>query len=152
MTSAAALRTLASVHAALAWLSLAGLAAALLVLWRRRAAALFVLPAAALLAAAAFATGAMLHGPFQRELRQRLFLEANALGWLFERKEHVAFGALALSWCALFAFVAERTLSRGEAARVTPLRWACLIGLGAALAFELFAAVVSVAAARHVGF
>jgi len=149
--TASALRMLVQVHGALAWLSVLALAGALLVARWRPALVTRVVPAAVALGAAAFVTGVMLHGPFQRQLRQRLFLSSSALGWLFERKEHVAFGALALSGCGLFALWASVVAARG-AAPAAALRRAYLLALGAALAFEVFALVVSIATARRVGF
>jgi hypothetical protein len=149
--SALDLRALTRVHGGLAWASIAVLAAALFAVWKRRPAVGLAASAAVLLGSATFVTGALLHGPFQSKLRQRLFLEASTLGWLFERKEHVAFGGLALSCCALSALWAERLSARGDAA-VAPLRRVYLLGFGAAFLFEAFAAAVSIAASRHVGF
>lgn len=150
--TASALRTLVQVHGALAWLAVLALVGALVVARWRPALVTRVVPAAVALGVAAFVTGVMLHGPFQRQLRQRLFLSSNALGWLFERKEHVAFGALALLGCGLFALWASVAAGRGAAAAAAILRRAYLLALGAALAFEVFALVVSIATARRVGF
>lgn len=113
--------------------------------------------AAAVLGAATFVTGAALHGPFQGKLRQRLFLASEALGWLFERKEHAAFGALALTLSALFATWAERAARGGlsgsaGAGTARTLRRAALVGLAAALVLSALSLAVSVAVARRVGF
>jgi hypothetical protein len=102
------LRRLALMHGLLAWLSAASLAIAALALARRRplrlSRALFAGAAGAtLLVTIAWIAGMFLHAPYQARLRQRIFLHDPALGWLFERKEHLSFGALGLAWCALTA-------------------------------------------------
>ena len=118
----AELRSLSGVHGALAWASVVVLLVAVVAAWiGRRAGTIgargaarvsaWTVPLAAVLGVATFATGLSLHGPFQSKLRQRLFIASEALGWLFERKEHVAFGALVLSLSALFAAWAARALS-----------------------------------------
>jgi hypothetical protein len=105
------LRHLASIHGALAWLCVAALAAAAVYLTRRRTRApqplaLILASAATLLVVVTFALGMLLHEPYQQRLRHRIFVKSPSLGWLFERKEHLAFGALTLSLCALVALAA----------------------------------------------
>jgi hypothetical protein len=149
----AALMAVLRLHAALAWMSVAALAAALFATLSRRSFARPVVAASAALCAATFITGAMLHLPFQSKLRQRLFLLSSSLGWMFERKEHVAFGVLALSGCVLFATWAERAAAQGGDARAArSLRRASVIALAAALAFAGFSAAVSLAVSRRVSF
>ena len=153
------LRTLAKAHGALAWASVAALVVALVLVWSgRRALAGWAVPVAAALGVATFVTGVGLHGPFQGRLRQRLFLASETLGWLFERKEHAAFGALALTLSALFATWAERAVrggaggaAGGEGAAVMLTRAAAL-GLAAALVLSVLSLGVSVAVAGRVGF
>ena len=66
----------------------------------------FVIAAAATcMTSLSAAIGFALHFPYQYRLRQRVFIESETLGRLFERKEHLAFGALLLSWCALCALI-----------------------------------------------
>jgi hypothetical protein len=149
------LRTLVQIHGALAWVSLAALAAAVFAVWRRRPRGALLVALAASLGVATFVTGAMMHLPFQVKLRQRLFLASVTLGWLFERKEHAAFGALALSLGGVLALWASRLAERGggEAAKAAPeLRRAGALALSAALAFEVLALAVSMAASRRVAF
>jgi hypothetical protein len=147
-----ALRTLAQVHGALAWASVAALAVALSAVWRRRSSGALLASIAAALGLAAFVTGAMMHLPFQVKLRQRLFLASVTLGWLFERKEHAVFGALAFSICGALALWTERVSLRAEAEAAPHLRRAGALALVAALALEMFAIGVSVAASRRVAF
>jgi hypothetical protein len=93
----------------------------------------------------------MLHAPFQSKLRQKLFLASVTLGWLFERKEHVAFGAVAMLGCAACATWAEGVARGRDEATAGTFARVRRIALGAALAFEAFAIAVSLASAR-VGF
>jgi hypothetical protein len=148
-----ALRRIASIHGALAWLSAALLVAAAILLARRKRGAprglpLTVAATATALITTSSAVGMLLHEPYQRRLRQRIFVQSAPLGWLFERKEHLAFGALCLAWCALAAFVAlslrERRLARSSAA-ATPDP--ALQHLGAATVRAYAAAALLAAAA-----
>jgi ABC-type phosphate transport system substrate-binding protein len=41
-----------------------------------------------------------------------VFVDSPALGWLFERKLHFAFGAMALAWCALALLTAAALAAR----------------------------------------
>ena len=160
--TAAELARLQEVHGGLAWVSVAALSAACVLIWRGRGAGrgapgAWAAGIAAVLGVAVFVTGAMLHGPFQGRLRQRLFLASETLGWLFERKEHAAFGALALTLSALFAIVAARTAPRRPAgsegaSAARTLRRAALVGLSAALVLSLLSLAVSLAAARRASF
>ncbi len=103
------LHTLAQIHGLGSWLALALL---LLSSVRSRRiptpipTSIFVTAAAATcMTSLSAAIGFALHFPYQYRLRQRIFLESETLGRLFERKEHLAFGALLLSWCALCALI-----------------------------------------------
>jgi hypothetical protein len=62
------------------------------------------------------ALGLLLHAPYQGRLRQRIFLQSPRIGWLFERKEHLSFGAIALAWCALAALVTLELRARRRGA------------------------------------
>lgn len=58
---------------------------------------------AVVLVTATIGMGAYLYGPFREGVRQPLFAEARSMGWLFERKEHMAFGAGVCTWAAALA-------------------------------------------------
>ncbi|MBI5536319.1 MAG: hypothetical protein HY898_26600 [Deltaproteobacteria bacterium] len=90
--------------------------------------------------------GFALHGHYESRLRQLLFLRSPAIGWWLERKEHIAIGAIALTWCALAAHHASRR-SDGEL-RARFGRAASWAGVGAAIcALMTFSIGVTVAAA-----
>lgn len=146
------LRALAQVHAGISWVAVAALGAAIVGVWRRIRGAGIGVAIAGISGAAAFGTGAMLHLPFQSKLRQKLFLMSSTLGWLFERKEHAAFGAIALLGCAGCAMGAAWMAKAHDEAAAKAFRRAAIGALSGALAFEVFAIVVSIAAGRRVGF
>ncbi|MFO0592470.1 MAG: hypothetical protein U0441_33310 [Polyangiaceae bacterium] len=149
MTSSA-LRTLVVVHGWLAWGAFLPLVGALVLFGSRRSIARGLLGGSMVCAVAAFVTGAWLHAPFQSRLRQKLFLMSTALGWLFERKEHVAFGALALTGCAVFAAIGERIARAEDEAVASSLARAQKIAIVGVLVFEAFAIAVSYATSARV--
>ncbi len=58
------------------------------------------------------ASGAWLYGPYCDLVKRRLFQTAPTMGLLFERKEHLAFGAVLFAWVGAVAYIAKfRVLS-----------------------------------------
>lgn len=47
--------------------------------------------------------GAYIYGDYRVEIRQPLFFVSPAYGWMFERKEHLAYFATLLSWVGYFS-------------------------------------------------
>lgn len=143
------LRTLARWHAVAAWAAtLAVLLAAALQLRRR-------LPAwagavAAALSIGAGALGLALEEPYRSRLRQKLFLEAPALGWLFERKLHLAVGAILLALAAAAALAAARRaraeMGRRALGRASAFAWT------AAAALMIAATAAATLVARKMSF
>ncbi len=100
------LRVLEHVHGHLGWLSAAALLhPAILLRNPRRKADLSVYLATAFVTATG-ALGAYLYGPYRDTLKQQLFIHTPGVGYLFERKEHLAFGAILLSWAGAIAYTA----------------------------------------------
>ena len=66
--------------------------------------------------------GALLYEPYRAKLKQGIFQAAPSIGLLFERKEHLAFAALAFAWVGAAAYVAARYTS--DATRPTLRRLA----------------------------
>ncbi len=164
-----ALRRIASVHGLLAWISAAllGLAAGLLA--RRgptpqkqpQKPALAVSALATAFAALVSGSGMLLHEPYLNRLRQRIFVKDPALGWLFERKEHFAFGSLALALSALASLAALALLERRLARPGAPapksilapsLRRAALTAYAASAGLALAACILSTLVARRFRF
>lgn len=150
------LRSLERIHAAAAWISAAGLGAVAWALARGREARRIAIGAAAAIAGllVAGATGLALHDPYRAKLRQRLFLDAPALGWLFERKQHLAFGALALGVGAAATLEALRRIEArpADAALARDLRRSAALAWIAAAALSLAAAIASAIVARRASF
>jgi hypothetical protein len=109
---------------------------------------------------AAFAAGIPLDLPYRGRLRQKVFIDSAALGWLFERKLHLSFGAVALAWCALALLTAGALARRAHAGAhppAAPPAWAADLERGgraaliASAALTLLAAVFSAIVARRHG-
>ena len=151
--SVAELRALERLHAVIAWLATAGL------LWAAWASVRRRLPAGGAAAAAALVVlagllGAALEEGFRARVRHKLFLAAPALGWLFERKVHVAFGAVLLGVAAWALTAALRRIEpRADEADVArELRRGAAIAWTAAAVLALLASVASAIVARRAGF
>ncbi len=117
------LRVLERIHGHLGWLAVAALLHPAIFLRNpKRRARLSVALATALVLAAGL-LGGIVYPPYRDVVKQRLFLDAPRVGWLFERKEHLAVGALAF---AVVGCVAHLTLSLvdDEALRPTMARTA----------------------------
>lgn len=156
--SGEALRGLSQAHGMLAWAAVAvTVAAAVAVTVQRlrlrlRLRAMVALAGiASLLLIASFVTGLQLDLPYRGRLRQRIFLEAPALGWMFERKLHLGFGAMMLAGCALGLLGAAALAGRrgNEQAWVRELGRGGKVALVAGAAFALLAAVVGAWVARR---
>lgn len=82
------------------------------------------------------ALGAWLYVEYRVRLKPLIFQETPYVGWMFERKEHLAFGALGLAWLAGIAYAASwRAEPATRAALQRLARWAFI--LAAALAFAV---------------
>jgi hypothetical protein len=143
-------RALAHVHGHLGWLAAAALAHPAWILrgGRRRARAAVALSTA--LTTLAVGVGLWLYPHYRACIKHELFVEAPAFGWLFERKEHAAFGALAFAWAGCLAHAAAPA-ARGAAGRGALARAAWAAFAFAALC-ALFAAVAGTAVASVRGF
>lgn len=115
------LRFLAELHGHLGWLAAAALLHPAILLrdparWvgsaedqargkPRRRHGLAIALACGLVSAAALA-GALLYVFYRESVRPALFATTPSIGWMFERKEHLAFGAAAFAWAGVLAGVA----------------------------------------------
>jgi hypothetical protein len=140
------LRTVERLHAVVAWAAAAALAATAWLFLRSQRAARLAGAAAVALALGTAGLGFSLHDPYRSKLRQRLFVEAPALGWLFERKQHAAFAAVLLGVSALATLLrAERaapgTKDASDLRRTAALAWTASATL--ALAASIASAIVA---------
>jgi hypothetical protein len=100
------LRWLQHVHGHLSWLGVAALLHPAIVLRSpTRRARLSAALSAAFVAATAV-TGVAIYPAYRERIRGSIFLEAPRLGWMFERKEHLAVGAVALAAAGCLAHLA----------------------------------------------
>jgi hypothetical protein len=103
------LRWLQHVHGHLGWLSVAALLHPAIVLRspKRRAVLSATLGAAFVVATAA--VGITIYPAYRETIRRSIFLDAPRLGWMFERKEHLAIGAVALAVAGCVAHLAVQS-------------------------------------------
>jgi len=92
-----------------------------------------------------FGGGLALYGVYRERVKHDLFVTAPSIAWLFERKEHLALGAVALAWSGAVAHALERR--PGLSAPMRRLALAAYVGAAAMAAFAAVAGVV-VAAVR----
>jgi hypothetical protein len=133
------LRLLERIHGHAAWLAVAALAHPAWLLRRPAPPAAGVAYAATGLVSAVFALGAVIYPSYRRVVKPDLFREHEALGWMFERKEHLAFGVLLLAWAGAVA------LGAGE-------RRLAMLAYRFALGFAVVAAAIGVAVATTAPF
>jgi hypothetical protein len=99
-------RLIEHVHGHLGWLAAAILVHPAIVLRSRTRRAHVAVGMAAGLVTVAAAIGVWLYVAYRERLKQGIFLHAPSVGLLFERKEHLAFGAVVLAWAGAAAYFA----------------------------------------------
>lgn len=97
-------RIVEHIHGHLGWLAAVALVhpAALLRHKTRRAHLAVAIPTVLVTLTAGI--GAWLYAPYRQELRPTIFLHSPAMGLLFERKEHLAVGAVVFAWAGAAAY------------------------------------------------
>jgi hypothetical protein len=145
------LHALARLHALAAWAATAGLVAAAWLFARGARTRRLAGGIAAALVLAAAGLGVALHDPYRAHLRQRLFVEAPGLGWLFERKLHLAFAAVLLAVSALATALHLDRRPPG-AAGARDLQRAAALGWTASAALALAASIASAIVAGRAHF
>jgi cytochrome c biogenesis factor len=93
-------------HGHLGWLAAIALVHPAIFLRRRDRRAHLSVALAVAMATLAGGLGASLYPAYRERLRQPIFAQAPGVGYLFERKEHLAFGAILLAWAGAVAYVA----------------------------------------------
>jgi hypothetical protein len=106
------LRAIEHVHGHLGWLGAVALVHPAIVLRNRERRAHLAVALSTTLVTVAAAMGVCLYGTYREKLRQGIFQTSPFVGLLFERKEHLALGAVLFAWAGAVAYVA--------AARATP--------------------------------
>lgn len=150
MTAIPILRVLERVHGHLGWLAAVALVHPAILLRNpaRRARLSAILATAAATAAAAL--GAGIYPAYRRQIKQHLFIESPTLGWLFERKEHLAVAVVAFAWVGCLTHCAAAWFPTRELTttmRRTAHRAYCI-----AAAFAVAVALLGVAVASKRSF
>jgi hypothetical protein len=109
-------RWLEHVHGHAGWLAAASLIHPAVLLRKPNRRAPWSVWVATLATTAVCVFGGLLYGPYRGKLKQHIFQTAPSIGLLFERKEHLAFGALLFAWVGALAYVAA---SRGKPSSAT---------------------------------
>jgi hypothetical protein len=104
-----ALRVAEHIHGHMGWLSAAALLhPAILLRNPKRRARLAVSLTTAFVTASGF-LGAWIYPEYRAQLKQAIFIHTPAIGWLFERKEHLAVGAIGFCWIGCIAHLTARS-------------------------------------------
>ena len=143
------LRALERIHGHLGWLSVAALLhPAILLRNTKRRARLSVAMAAAFVVATSV-LGAVVYPEYRARIKQHIFLETPRLGWMFERKEHLAVGAVAFTLIGCLAHLAVPTFEASLQATVSRIAHRSFV---AAFALAAIVAVIGVAVASYKSF
>ena len=100
------LRALERIHGHLGWLAIAALLHPAILLRNPRRRAPLSVGLATLLAVATALLGVTIYPSYRELLKQRIFIEHPSLGWTFERKEHLAVGAVSFALVGCVAHLA----------------------------------------------
>jgi hypothetical protein len=143
------LRLLEHVHGHLGWLAVALLVHPAILLRSRSRRAHLAVGVATALVTAGSALGAWLYVAYRDQLKQSIFLHARSYGLLFERKEHLAFGALMLAWAGCAAYFAAQRASGTLRETLRTIAFRAYVG---AAALALLVAVLGTIVAVYKSF
>jgi hypothetical protein len=93
------------IHGHLGWLAVAILAHPAILLRNKKRRAHLAVGLAVLLPTLVGSLGLWMYGPYRDRIKQSIFIDARWVGLLFERKEHLAFCAILISWAGAAAYV-----------------------------------------------
>jgi len=145
-------RLAAHIHGHLGWLTAALLIHPAIVLTKRPRAD-FAVGLSVFFVTATGGLGAWLYPAYRERIKQAIFIQDPRIGLLFERKEHLAFGVIALAWVGALAYLA----ARGSVIVVDPavrdsLRRSARAAFVAAAALALVVAVLGTVVATFKSF
>jgi hypothetical protein len=137
------------VHGHIGWLSAIALTHPAILLRRTTRRAHLAVGLAVGIVTLAGALGLAIYGDYRERLRQSIFQHARVIGYLFERKEHLAFGAVVLAYAGAAAYVAATKL---EGERRERLRKAAHWSFVAAAAMAVVTAALGTVIAAYKTF
>jgi MFS family permease len=143
------LRIQEHVHGHIGWLAAIALIHPAIVLRRTKRRAHLAVGLAVSLVTLAACLGAAIYGDYRDKLRQSIFQQARVIGYLFERKEHLAFGAVVLAYAGAVAYVVATRLEGEPRER---LRKAAHWSFVAAAAMAVVTAVLGTVIAAYKTF
>jgi cytochrome c biogenesis factor len=134
------------VHGHLGWLAAIALLHPAVILRRRTRRAHLSVALSVATATLAGTIGAALYPAYRERLRQPIFATAPTLGYLFERKEHLAFGAIVLAWTGAVTYVGALASGIDDTTRDALRKashWAFIASAVASLAAAVFGTIVA---------
>jgi hypothetical protein len=117
-----AARIFEHVHGHIGWLAAASLVHPAIVLRNRSRRAHLAVTLSTAFVTTGAAIGEYIYVAYRERLKQQIFIDAPSIGLLFERKEHLAFGAVLLAWigcAAYFAALRAAAATKQESLRLT---------------------------------
>jgi hypothetical protein len=143
------LRALERIHGHLGWLTVAALLHPAILLRNPVRRAPWAVGLATAVACVTGALGATIYPHYRSLLKQRLFIEHPAIGWCFERKEHLAVGAIGFALVGCLAHFAAPQFEPSLRPRVARLAHRSFV---AAFAFGVLVGVLGVLVATYRSF
>ena len=116
MSTQLLLRLAEHVHGHMGWLSAAALLHPAILLRNPRRRARLAVLLTTLFVTSTGMLGAWIYPEYRTQLKQAIFIHSPTVGWLFERKEHLAVGAIGFAWIGCIAHLA----SRGAGSEASP--------------------------------
>ena len=149
MISQLALRAAEHIHGHLGWLAVAALLhPAVLLRNPGRRAPLAVWLTTGFVSVAGL-LGAAIYPEYRAQLKQAIYIHTPAIGWLFERKEHLAVGAIAFAWIGCIAHVTASRFDDDERRTVAVMAHRAYV---MSFVLTLIVAVLGVVVATHSTF
>jgi hypothetical protein len=145
----AVLRILEHVHGHLGWLAVAALLHPAILLRNPKRRARLAVVLATSLAVIAGGMGAWIYPEYRSRLKQAIFIHAPTLGWCFERKEHLAVGALGFALIGCVAHLSAPAFDASLRPVVAKMAHRAYV---AAFAFALLVAILGVTVASFSTF
>jgi hypothetical protein len=131
------------IHGHLGWLAVASLLHPAVLLRRTKRTAHLSVGFAVGIVTLTGALGVALYGPYRDKLKQPIFASSPAVGYLFERKEHLAVGALLFAWAGTAAYLGAGPGGRSRAPLQKAAHWAFVASAGFALLSAVMGTIVA---------
>ncbi|MEA2751608.1 MAG: hypothetical protein QOI41_5751 [Myxococcales bacterium] len=123
-----ATRLMEHVHGHLGWLAAATLVHPAIVLRSRTRRAHYAVGLSTGFVTVAAGIGVWLYEAYRERLKQGIFMHAPSIGLLFERKEHLAVGAVLLAWAGAAAYFAAASAAEPTRERLRTIAFRAYCG------------------------